>query len=149
LDSSSLSRLYFFRRGMTEQSMNCLGKTPELKDRLTMFVMVGRIAGRNCFKREVGIRSRSQRVLDDWDTSLRSPLSNNHAHAHNKCIRHCSVWILVKHSTHSKASEILHYWRSSLNLTCQIMYTTGWSTSSMAITHTALNTKGRPHHCTQ
>jgi len=30
---------------MTEQSLKCLGKTPELKDRLTMLVMVGRSAG--------------------------------------------------------------------------------------------------------
>jgi len=47
-----------------------LGKTPELKDRLTMLVMVGRSAGRSCFRREVGIGSRSQKVLDYRDTSL-------------------------------------------------------------------------------
>jgi len=33
-------------------------------------VMVGRSAGRSCFRREVGIGSRSQKVLDDWDRSL-------------------------------------------------------------------------------
>jgi len=68
---SSLSRFYFFRRGMTEQSLNCLGKTPELKDRLTMLVMVGRSACRQCFRREVGIGPRSQNVFDYWDRSLR------------------------------------------------------------------------------
>ena len=41
------------------------GKTPELKDRLTMLVMVGRSAGRQCFRRAVGIGSRSQKVFDD------------------------------------------------------------------------------------
>jgi len=50
---------------MTEQSLNCLGKTPELKDKSTMLVMVGRSAGRSYFRREVGIGSRSQKVLDD------------------------------------------------------------------------------------
>jgi len=57
-------------------------------------------------------------------------------------------YVIVLCLDFSKAFDILQYWRSSLNLTCQIMYTTGWSTSSMA-THTALNTKGRPHHCTK
>jgi len=55
---------------MTEQSLNYLGKTPALKDRLTMLVMVGRSVGRNFFRREVSIGSRSQKVLDDGDTSL-------------------------------------------------------------------------------
>jgi len=27
--------LYFFRRGMTKESLNCTGKTPVFKDRLT------------------------------------------------------------------------------------------------------------------
>jgi len=55
---------------MTEKILKCLGKTPELKDRLIMLVMVGRSAGTSCFRREVGIGSSSQKVLDDWDTSL-------------------------------------------------------------------------------
>jgi len=56
---------------MTEQSLKCFGETPELKDRLTMLVMVGRSADRSCFRREVGIGSWSQKVLDAWDTSLK------------------------------------------------------------------------------
>ena len=40
---------------MTEKSLNCLGKKPELEDKLTMLVMVGRSAGRHCFRREVGL----------------------------------------------------------------------------------------------
>ena len=47
--------------------MNCSGKAPELKDRLTMLIMVGNSAGRNRFRRGVGIGSRSLEVLDDWD----------------------------------------------------------------------------------
>jgi len=58
-------QIVVFRRGMTEESLNCLGKTPQLKDRLTMLVMVGRSAGRHSFIREVGIGSRSQNVLDN------------------------------------------------------------------------------------
>jgi len=47
-----------------------LGKTPELKDRLTMLVMAGRGAGKHCFRIEVGIGSRSQKVLDDCEMDL-------------------------------------------------------------------------------
>jgi len=60
-----LIQIIFFRRGMTEQSLNCLGKAPELlKDRWTMFVMVGRSAGKLFQKRSRDRRivSRSQKV---------------------------------------------------------------------------------------
>jgi len=52
---------------MTEYSLDC---SPELKDKLIMLVMVGRNAGSHCFRRKLGIGSRSQKVLDDLDTSL-------------------------------------------------------------------------------
>jgi len=55
---------------MTEESLNCSRKTPVLKERLTMFVIVGRSAGRHCFRIEVGIGSRSQKELDDCEMSL-------------------------------------------------------------------------------
>jgi len=55
---------------MTEESLNCSGKTPILKDRLTIFVIVGRSAGRHCFRIEVGIGSRSQKELDDCELIL-------------------------------------------------------------------------------
>jgi len=91
---SVIGQLFFiqivlFRRGMTEQSLNCLGKTPELKDRLTMLVMVGRSAGRSCLRREVGIVSRSQKVLDDWDTSLKISSSV----ARLKKVRLVGIWL--------------------------------------------------------
>jgi len=65
LDKSSLSRLYFFRRGMTEESLNCLGKIPVVRERLILSVIVGRSIGRHCFRIDVGIGSRSQKVLND------------------------------------------------------------------------------------
>jgi len=64
LARSSLSGLYFFRRGMTYESLNCLGKTPVRRDRLTMHVIVGRSLGRHCLRVDVGIGSRSENVLD-------------------------------------------------------------------------------------
>jgi len=50
--------------------LNCSGKTPVLKEWLTMFVIVGRSAGRHCFRIDVGIGSRSQKELDDFEMSL-------------------------------------------------------------------------------
>ena len=50
---------------MTEESLNCLGKTPELRERLTMLAMVGRSIGRHCLRIDVGIGSRSQKVFHD------------------------------------------------------------------------------------
>jgi len=55
---------------MTEESLNCSGKTPVFKDRLTIFVIVGRSAGRHCFRIEVGIGSKSQKELDDCEMIL-------------------------------------------------------------------------------
>jgi len=52
---------------MTKEILNCLEKTPELKDRLTMLIMVGRSADRHCFGGEVGIGSRSQKC---WMTEI-------------------------------------------------------------------------------
>jgi len=65
LDKSSLSRLYFFIRGMTEESLNCLGKMPVVREWLIMSVIDGRSIGRHCFRIDVGIGSRSQKLLDD------------------------------------------------------------------------------------
>ena len=50
---------------MTEESLNCLGKTPVLRERLTMSVKVGRSIGRHCLRIDVGMGSRSQKVLDE------------------------------------------------------------------------------------
>jgi len=50
---------------MTKKSMNCLGKIPVVRERQTMSVIVGRSIGRHCFRINVGLGSRSQKVLDD------------------------------------------------------------------------------------
>jgi len=63
-------QIVLFRKGMTEASLNCSGKAPVLKERLTMFVIVGRSAGRHCFRIEVGIGLVSQKELDDCKMSL-------------------------------------------------------------------------------
>jgi len=47
-DRSSLSRVYVFRRGMPGDSLNCLGKTPVLREKLTMSVIMGKSIGRHC-----------------------------------------------------------------------------------------------------
>jgi len=52
-----------FRIGMTEESLHCLGKIPVVRDRLRMSVIVGRSIGRHCFRIDVGMGSRSQKVL--------------------------------------------------------------------------------------
>jgi len=44
-------KIVFFQKRNDSECLNCLGKTPELKDRMTMMVMVGRIVGRHCFRR--------------------------------------------------------------------------------------------------
>jgi len=55
---------------MTEGSLNGSGKTPVLKDRLTVFVIVFRSAGRHCLRIEVCIGSKSQKELDDCEMIL-------------------------------------------------------------------------------
>jgi len=48
--------LYFFQKRNNRKQLELFGgKTPELKDRLTMLAMVGRSAGCNFVRREVGI----------------------------------------------------------------------------------------------
>ena len=62
---------------MTEESLNCLGKTPVNRERLTMLVMVGRSVGRHCLRMDVGNGSRSQKELDEEEMILgiSSPLT--------------------------------------------------------------------------
>jgi len=47
---------------MTEECLNCLGKIPAVRERLTMSVIVGRSTGKHCFRIDVGMGSRSQSV---------------------------------------------------------------------------------------
>jgi len=50
---------------MTEESLNCLGKIPAVREMLIMLVILGRSIGRLWFRIDVGIGSRSQKLLDD------------------------------------------------------------------------------------
>jgi len=52
---------------MTEQTFNWSGKTSVLRDMFIMVVKVGTGADKYCLRREVGMASRSQNVLDDWE----------------------------------------------------------------------------------
>jgi len=58
-------KIVLFRRGMTEESLNCIGKTPVVRERLTMSVIVDRSIGRHCFKIDVRMGSRSHKGVDD------------------------------------------------------------------------------------
>jgi len=49
---------------MTEESLNCSGNISVVKERLTMSGIAGRSIGRHCFRIDVGMGSRSQKVLD-------------------------------------------------------------------------------------
>ena len=64
--------IFFPEEGWRSRARTVWEKTPEPRDRLTMLFMVGRSAGRQCFRRKVGIGqgSRSQKVFDEWDISL-------------------------------------------------------------------------------
>jgi len=52
---------------MTEQALNWSGKIPVLRGMFFMVVEVGKYADKHCLRREVGMRSRSQNMLDDWE----------------------------------------------------------------------------------
>jgi len=51
-------KIILFREGMTEDSLNCLGKIPVERKRLTMSFTVGRSIGRHWFKIDAGTGSR-------------------------------------------------------------------------------------------
>ncbi len=73
MDKSSLSRLYFLSRGITDEDLKLSGKTPVPSERLMICVMVGKSAGKHCLSRDVGRGSRSQKLFEelriDFDTS--------------------------------------------------------------------------------
>jgi len=49
-----LVNIVLFRRGITEESLNCLGKITVMRERLKMSGIKGRSIGRHCFIRDVG-----------------------------------------------------------------------------------------------
>ena len=61
----SLSRDGFLRSGVTRDCLKCKGKVPVDMERLTMVVIIGRIVADTCFRRKVGIGSRSHCLLGE------------------------------------------------------------------------------------
>jgi hypothetical protein len=66
LDRFSLSRDGFLRSGETTECLKAEGKVPDDKDKLTILVMVGRRAGRQALRSQVGIGSRSHCLLGEF-----------------------------------------------------------------------------------
>jgi len=60
---------------MTELVLNWSGKVPEESERFMLFVKVGRSADRHCFRRDLGMGSRSEKELDDWEMILDTSFS--------------------------------------------------------------------------
>ena len=53
------------RSGVTRDCLNCMGKVPVDRERLTMVVIIGRIVAETCFRKKVGIGSRSHCLLGE------------------------------------------------------------------------------------
>ena len=66
----SLSRDGFLKSGVTRDCLNCMGKVPVDRERLTMVVIIGRIVAETYFRRNVGIGSRSHCLLGEACKSL-------------------------------------------------------------------------------
>ena len=60
-----MSRLAFFSSGLMTECLKLSGKEPDERDRLMMLVMTGERTDIHCFRREVGIGSRSQNLSGD------------------------------------------------------------------------------------
>ena len=60
----------FFRSEVTRDCMKCMGKVPVDKERFIMVEIIGRIVAETCFRRKVGIGSRSHCLLGEACKSL-------------------------------------------------------------------------------
>ena len=58
-------KIIFFQKWGDRGDIELFGKTPVLRDRLTMLVIVERSAGKHCLRTDVGNGSRSQKVFVD------------------------------------------------------------------------------------
>ena len=56
--------------GATRDCLQCMGKVPVDRERLTTVVIIGRLVADTCFKRKVGIWSRSHCLLSEACKSL-------------------------------------------------------------------------------
>ena len=66
----SLSRDGFLRSEVTRDCLKFMGKVPVDSERFTMVVIIGRIVAETCFRRKVGIGSRSHCLLGEAYKSL-------------------------------------------------------------------------------
>ena len=62
--------MVFFRSGVARDCLKCMGKIPIDKERFTMVVIIRRIVAETCFRRKVGIGSRSHCLLGETCKSL-------------------------------------------------------------------------------
>ena len=58
------------RNVVTRVSLKCMRKVPVDRERLTMVVIIGRIVAETCFRRKMGIGSRSHCLLGEICKSL-------------------------------------------------------------------------------
>ena len=58
------------RSGLTRDCLKCMEKVPVGRERLTTVVIIGRIVAETCFRRKVGIGSRSYCLLGEAYKSL-------------------------------------------------------------------------------
>ena len=66
----TLSRDGFLRSGVTRDCLKCMGKVPVDMERFTIVVIIGRIVSETCFRRKVGIGTRSHCLLGEACKSL-------------------------------------------------------------------------------
>ena len=53
------------RSGVAMDCLKCTGKVPEDRERFTMVIIIGRMVAETCFRRKVGIGSRSDCLLGE------------------------------------------------------------------------------------
>ena len=66
----SLSRDCFLRSGATRDYLKCIVNVPVDRERFTMVIIIGKIVAETCFRRKVGIGSRSHCLLGEACKSL-------------------------------------------------------------------------------
>ena len=65
-----LSRDGFLRSGVTRDCLKCMGKVPVDRKRFTIVAIIRRLVAETCFRRKVGIGSRSHCLLGEACKSL-------------------------------------------------------------------------------
>ena len=71
MERFALSRVAFFRSGLTKECLNADGNEPVESEKLTILVIVGRRTERHCLSSQVGMGSRSHCLFGESMMSLR------------------------------------------------------------------------------